>query len=89
MGAFLLGLVFGVIGKAIYDVFKEDQLPLASGLNSSRLESLLDETRQIVSDMREELRQAVETAKSTAGEKAGATRATRDRGSTTGAQTEG
>lgn len=91
MWAFLLGVLFGVIGKAVYDVFKEDQLPVGSGLNTGRLETLLDETRQIVRDMREEVRQAVEAGKDAVEEKvgAGATRRRRSRGSTTSTETEG
>jgi len=72
MWAFLLGLLFGVIGKAVYDVFKEDQLPLAGSFNTGRLETLLDETRQTVRDMRDEVRQAVEAATNTVEERTGA-----------------
>jgi hypothetical protein len=70
MLGFILGLILGVAGKAIYDLFKEEQLPAGMGLNTGRIEALLDETRQTVRDLREELRQAL-ASEGTVQEKAG------------------
>lgn len=59
MWSFLVGLVLGIGAKTVYDLFKDEQLPAPIGLNAGRVESLLDETRQAVRDLREELRQAM------------------------------
>src|SRR5215212_1221671 len=59
MWAFLVGLITGIGLKSIYDLFKDEQIPAPTGLNAGRVESMLDETRQAVRDLREELRQAV------------------------------
>src|SRR5215210_6426342 len=70
MLGFIVGLLLGVAGKTIYDLFKEDQLPADMGLNTGRIEALLDETRQTVRDLREEVRQAM-AGEGTVQEKAG------------------
>jgi hypothetical protein len=59
MWGFVLGVLVGVVGKVVYDLFKEDQLPASMGVNTGRLEALLDETRQTVRELREEVRQAL------------------------------
>lgn len=61
MWKFLAGVVIGVGAKTIYDLFKDEQIPTPVGLNAGRIESLLDETRQSVRDLREELRQTLST----------------------------
>src|SRR3712207_5031561 len=71
MWAFILGLILGVVGKTVYDLFREEELPAGLGLNTGRIEALLDETRQTVRDLREEVRQAVGTGTSTVQERAG------------------
>ncbi len=70
MWSFVLGLLAGLAAKAVYDLFKEEQLPAAMGLNAGRIEALLDDTRQAVSDLRQELRQAM-SGEGTLQEKAG------------------
>ena len=74
MWSFLLGLLLGVAGKAVYDLFKEE-LPTGASLNTSRIEALLDETRQNVRELREEVRQAAESARTSVQEKAARARA--------------
>jgi hypothetical protein len=71
MWGFVLGLAAGVAGKMVYDLFKEDQLPTDfSNLNTGRMEAMLDETRSMVRDLRDEMRQAV-SGEGTLQEKAG------------------
>lgn len=70
MWAFILGLLVGFAGKAVYDLFRDEQLPAGLDLNSGRLEALLDETRQSVRDLREEVRQAVSSGKEAVKEQA-------------------
>ena len=59
MWSFLFGLLLGIGAKAVYDLFKEEQLPIDSGLNTSRLETLLDDTRQSVRELRAEVQRAL------------------------------
>lgn len=66
MWGFLFGVILGVLGKTVYDLFKEEQLPVTVPFNSGRLEALLDETRQMVRDLREEVRQVLESGRSRA-----------------------
>src|SRR6266516_2563814 len=70
MWGFILGLILGAAGKAIYDLFKAEQLPEGMGLNTGRIEAMLDETRQSVRDLRDEVRQVL-SSEGTAQEKAG------------------
>ena len=58
MWSFILGLMLGVAAKAVYDLFKEEQLPTPMGLNAGRIEAMLDETSRTVRELRDELRQA-------------------------------
>jgi hypothetical protein len=71
MFRFILGFALGLLCKSVYDLFKDEELPPTAGLNSGRLEALVDETRQSVRDLREELRRALtslaETARRTPG----------------------
>jgi hypothetical protein len=71
MWTFILGLILGVTAKAVYDLFREEQLPTGMGLNTGRLEGLVEETRQGVRDLRDELRQAIESGRGTLQERAG------------------
>jgi hypothetical protein len=70
MWAFMFGLILGAAGKAIYDLFKQEPLPEGMGLNTGRVEAMLDETRQSVRDLREEVRQVL-SGEGTVQEKAG------------------
>src|SRR6266581_223434 len=56
MWTFIVGLLLGVAVKAVYDLFREEQLPVSVGLSSGRIEALLDETRQSLRELREEVR---------------------------------
>ena len=60
MWVFVFGLLLGAAAKAIYDLFKEEQLPLDTGLSTGRIEALLDETRQTVRELQSELREALQ-----------------------------
>jgi hypothetical protein len=70
MWSFILGLILGVAAKAVYDLFREEQLPAPIGLNAGRIEAMLDETSRTVRELREEVRQAV-AGEGTLQEKAG------------------
>ena len=59
MWGFVFGVLVGVVGKVVYDLFKEEPLPASMGVNTGRLEALLDETRQTMRELREEVRQAL------------------------------
>jgi hypothetical protein len=59
MWGFVFGVLVGVVGKVVYDLFKEEPLPASMSVNTGRLEALLDETRQTMRELREEVRQAL------------------------------
>lgn len=69
MLGFILGVLAGIFGKAIYDLFQEEQLPSGLGINTGRMEALLDETRQVMRELRGEVQQALEAARTSAHEK--------------------
>jgi hypothetical protein len=56
----VFGFVFGVfVGfgvKMAYDFIQEERIPSDLGMAQGRSEALLDETRQIVREIREEVR---------------------------------
>ncbi len=71
MAGFILGLLLGIVGKSIYDLFQEEQLPSGLGINTGRMEALMDETRQIVRELRSEVEQVLDGARASAHEKVG------------------
>lgn len=58
----MLGFVFGVLigfgAKMAYDFFQEERIPTDLGMSQGRAEAIMDETRQIVREIRDELRSA-------------------------------
>ena len=72
----MIGFVFGVLVgfgvKMAYDFVQEERIPTDLGMAQGRSEAILDETRQIVRELRDEVRQALGAAgASDAGPKAG------------------
>jgi hypothetical protein len=57
MWSFLLGLLVGLAARGILDLLKEPELPPGFGLSSGRAEAMLEETRQLVRELRDELHQ--------------------------------
>jgi hypothetical protein len=59
----MLGFVFGVLigfgAKMAYDFFQEERIPTDLGMAHGRSEAILDETRQLVREIREEIRSAL------------------------------
>ena len=62
----MVGFVFGVLVgfgvKMAYDFVQEERIPSDLGMAQGRSEAILDETRQIVRELRDEVRQALTTA---------------------------
>ncbi len=62
----MLGFVFGVVVgfgvKMAYDFVQEERIPTDLGMAQGRSEAILDETRQIVRELRDEVRQAISSA---------------------------
>jgi hypothetical protein len=56
MIGFLFGVLIGFAAKMAYDFFQEERIPDDLGMAQGRAEAIMDETRQIVRDMREEMR---------------------------------
>ncbi len=56
MFGFLFGVLVGFAAKMAYDFFQEERIPTDLGMAQGRAEAIMDETRQIVREMREELR---------------------------------
>lgn len=56
---FLVGIAFGFGLKMAYDFFQEERIPTDLGMSQGRTEAILDETRQIVRELREELKAAL------------------------------
>lgn len=56
MFGFLFGVLLGFAAKMAYDFFQEERIPTDLGMAQGRAEAIMDETRQIVREMREELR---------------------------------
>jgi hypothetical protein len=59
MVKFLLGVLIGFGLKMAYDFFQEERIPADLGMAQGRSEAILDETRQLVREIREELRSTV------------------------------
>ncbi|MCC6175427.1 MAG: hypothetical protein IT305_09020 [Chloroflexi bacterium] len=53
---FLFGVLVGFAVKMAYDFFQEERIPSDLGMAQGRAEAILDETRQIVRELRDELR---------------------------------
>jgi len=52
----LFGILIGFGLKMAYDFFQEERIPTDLGMAQGRAEAVLDETRQLVREMREEVR---------------------------------
>ncbi len=53
---FLFGVLIGFGLKMAYDFFQEERIPTDLGMAQGRSEAILDETRQLVREIREEVR---------------------------------
>jgi hypothetical protein len=69
MIGFLFGVLIGFAVKMAYDFFQEERIPDDLGMAQGRAEAIMDETRQIVREMREELRTLATAAQGSAAEK--------------------
>ena len=56
MVKFLLGILIGFGLKMAYDFFQEERIPSDLGMAQGRSEAILDETRQVVRELRDEVR---------------------------------
>jgi hypothetical protein len=61
MVKFLIGVLIGFGLKMAYDFFQEERIPTDLGMAQGRSEAILDETRQLVREMREEIRSVIAT----------------------------
>lgn len=59
MVKFLFGVLIGFGLKMAYDFFQEERIPTDLGMAQGRSEAILDETRQLVREIREEIRTVV------------------------------
>jgi hypothetical protein len=59
MVKFLFGVLIGFGLKMAYDFFQEERIPTDLGMAQGRSEAILDETRQLVREIREEVRSAI------------------------------
>jgi hypothetical protein len=59
MVKFLFGVLIGFGLKMAYDFFQEERIPTDLGMAQGRSEAILDETRQLVREIREEVRALV------------------------------
>lgn len=59
MVKFLFGVLIGFGLKMAYDFFQEERIPTDLGMAQGRSEAILDETRQLVREMREEIRTVI------------------------------
>jgi hypothetical protein len=70
----MIGFVFGVLVgfgvKMAYDFVQEERIPTDLGMAQGRNEAILDETRQIVRELRDDVRRMIGSA--TAGDGGGA-----------------
>jgi len=62
MVKFLFGVLIGFGLKMAYDFFQEERIPTDLGMAQGRSEAILDETRQLVREIREEIRTVVPKA---------------------------
>ena len=56
---FLFGVLIGFGLKMAYDFFQEERIPTDLGMAQGRSEAILDETRQLVRELREEIRSVI------------------------------
>jgi hypothetical protein len=56
---FLFGVLIGFGLKMAYDFFQEERIPTDLGMAQGRSEAILDETRQLVRELREEVRTVI------------------------------
>jgi hypothetical protein len=56
---FLFGVLIGFGLKMAYDFFQEERIPTDLGMAQGRSEAILDETRQLVRELRDEMRAVV------------------------------
>ena len=59
MVKFLFGVLIGFGLKMAYDFFQEERIPTDLGMAQGRSEAILDETRQLVRELREEIRSTI------------------------------
>jgi hypothetical protein len=59
MVKFLFGMLIGFGLKMAYDFFQEERIPTDLGMAQGRSEAILDETRQLVREIREQIRDAI------------------------------
>jgi hypothetical protein len=73
MVKFLFGVLIGFGLKMAYDFFQEERIPTDLGMAQGRSEAILDETRQLVRELREEIRSVIVRNGSGAGSSAATT----------------
>ncbi len=69
MFALLVGIVLGVFGKLLYDMFRDQDIPEGAADVQRRAASLLEEARQILQEVRQEIAAAAVTARVSATDK--------------------
>ena len=65
MVKFLLGMLIGFGLKMAYDFFQEERIPSDLGMAQGRSEAILDETRQVVRELRDEVRTLLDRGEGT------------------------
>ena len=73
MVKFLFGVLIGFGLKMAYDFFQEERIPTDLGMAQGRSEAILDETRQLVREIREEVRSLLGRGGSSEGSTAAST----------------
>jgi len=58
MFGFIIGVLVGFGLKTAYDFIQEERIPTDLGMAQGRSEAILDETRQLVRELRDEVRQS-------------------------------
>ena len=69
MFGFIFGMLMGFGAKMAYDFFQEERIPTDLGMSQGRAEAIMDETRQIVREIRDELRSAAAATQDSVSEK--------------------
>jgi hypothetical protein len=65
MVKFLMGMLIGFGLKMAYDFFQEERIPSDLGMAQGRSEAILDETRQVVRELRDEVRTLLDRGEGT------------------------